>query len=427
VCVRPSTGRGEPEKTASSARALPTDVQAALTVLGTRNTKHDGGAAILNLNHARLRGAQLGYLRLTGADLTGAVLTGASLNATRLAGANHATHFTQVDVRDLRESFLAAGLKQFTVQTEPGSEQFSEAKKDIQHNASVLIVDARYSGLGTQIEMYAKRHCVPVIDYDYLTVGGTHQYRHYYVGYDSLKIGLLMGEGLVNCVSNWHVKHPRLLVMNGGSTDYNSALYAQGYDAILARQYRIGWKDVSNPAGTWDAKLALNEFQQQYAAHKNVNAALIPNDENGAPIIAYLKGRGVKADEFPVTGLDATVPGLQNILTGYQCGTVYKPIYLEAQAAAALAMYIRAGVRPPAGLLNGTITDPQTKASVASVLLTPVWVTTANMNSTVVADKFVPTAKLCAGKFAPHCAKAKIPVPRSAAGGEQEPGDRGTR
>jgi D-xylose transport system substrate-binding protein len=32
------------------------------------------------------------------------------------------------------------------------------------------------------------------------------------------------------------------------------------------------------------------------------------------------------------------VAGLQNILAGYQCGTVYKPVYLEAQGAAALAL-----------------------------------------------------------------------------------------
>ena len=40
--------------------------------------------------------------------------------------------------------------------------------------------------------------------------------------------------------------------------------------------------------------MALSEFQQAYTAHKNINAALIPNDENGAPIIHYLQSQGVK-------------------------------------------------------------------------------------------------------------------------------------
>ncbi len=317
-----------------------------------------------------------------------------------------APHF-DVDARDLKKSFQEAGLKtsQYTVQRPQGSKQFSAAKAAITRGASVLIVDARYSGIGARIESYAKAHGVPVIDYDWLTSGGT---RKYYVGFDSLKVGVLLGQGLVSCVSAWGVKHPQIVVMKGAPTDYNSALYAQGYDAVLARQFSSGWTDVSNPPGTWNQAIALSEFQQQYAAHKNINAALIPNDEDGAPIIDYLQSTGIKARTFPTTGLDATPPGLQFILAGYQCGTVYKPIYLEAQAAAALAMYVRAGAAPPASLLNWNITDPQTNTSVASVLLTPEWVTTENMNSTVIADKFVSASQLCSGKYAPACSAAGI-------------------
>ncbi len=106
--------------------------------------------------------------------------------------------------------------------------------------------------------------------------------------------------------------------------------------------------------------------------------------------------------------LDATLDGLHNILAGYQCGTVYKPIYLEAQAAAALAMYVWAKVTPPTNLLNWSITDPQTNASVASVLLTPEWVTAKTINSTVIADNFVTAATLCAGKYASACSAAGI-------------------
>jgi D-xylose transport system substrate-binding protein len=321
-----------------------------------------------------------------------------------------AKHFIEFDVPYMKESFQKAGLKasQYTVQLSEGSDQYSAAQAAIAKGASVLIVDARYSGVGVSIESYAKAHGVLVIDYDWLTLGGT---REYYVGFDSLKIGVLLGEGLVSCVSAWGVKHPRIIVMSGDPiTDYNSALYAEGYDAVLARRFSSGWEDVSNPPGTWDPTVALSEFQQQYAAHKIINAALIPNDEDGAPIIAYLqKKEGIKPRTFPTTGLDATLGGLQNILAGYQCGTVYKPIYLEAQAAAALAIYVRAGVTPPASLLNWNITDPQTNTSVPSVLLTPEWVTTENMNSTVIADKFVSASALCTPKYASACSAAGIP------------------
>jgi D-xylose transport system substrate-binding protein len=320
------------------------------------------------------------------------------------------TRYVEFDAPYLKEAFQKAGLKasQFVVQNALGSDatQFSDAQSDITKGADVLIVDPLDSGVGAHIESYAKSHGVAVIDYDRLTLGGT---RKYYVSFNNVQVGKLIGQGLVSCVAAWGLKSPQVIVMKGAPTDNNATLFAQGYDAVLAPKFSSGgWKDVSNPAGTWDPPTALSEFQQQYTAHKNINAALIPNDENGAPIIHYLQNQGVKAKTFPTTGQDATLTGLQNILTGYQCGTAYKPIYLEAQAAAALALYVRAGVTPPASLLNGTTTDPQTKQSVASVLLTPEWVTAANMNSTVIADKFVPASQLCAGSYASACTAAGI-------------------
>ena len=100
---------------------------------------------------------------------------------------------------------------------------------------------------------------------------------------------------------------------------------------------------------------------------------LIPNDENGAPVITYLQSKGIGAKTFPVTGQDAPLTAC-NVLTGYQCGTVYKPIYLEAQAAVALAVYLRAGLTPPAALVNGT--TPDSTAQVRPVRpADPEWVT----------------------------------------------------
>ncbi len=169
-----------------------------------------------------------------------------------------------------------------------------------------------------------------------------------------------------------------------------------------------GWMSVGQAAGTWDPPTAETEFQQQYTAHKDINSVLVPNDENAAPIIHYLQSLSVKPKTFPVTGQDATLVGLQNILAGYQCGTAYKPIYLEAQAAAALAMYLRAGEKPPTTLANGSTTDPQTKTVVPSVLLTPEWVTPSNMASTVIKDDFVTAKQLCAGSYASDCSANSI-------------------
>jgi D-xylose transport system substrate-binding protein len=320
------------------------------------------------------------------------------------------TRYVEFDAPYLKTALTDAGLKasQFTIQNALGSDatQLADATTAITKGATVLVVDPLDSGVGAHIETYAKAHGVAVIDYDRLTLGGS---RQYYVSFNNVQVGKLIGQGLVSCVAAWKVKSPQVIVMKGAATDNNATLFAVGYDKVLAPEFaNSGWKDVSNPAGTWDPPTALSEFQQQLTAHPGINAALIPNDENGAPIIHYLQSKGVKAMTFPTTGQDATLTGLQNILSGYQCGTAYKPIYLEAQAAAALAMYARAGVTPPSSLLNGTTEDSTSKIAVKSVLLTPEWVTTANMNSTVIADKFVPASQLCKGTYAKACTAAGI-------------------
>jgi D-xylose transport system substrate-binding protein len=321
------------------------------------------------------------------------------------------TRYVEFDQPDLRKAMLAAGLSpsQIIIQNALGSDStfLTDAQSDITNGASVILSDPKDSGVGKQVEDYAKAHGAVVIDYDRLTLGGS---RGYYVSFDNVQVGKLMGQGLVSCVNQWHVAKPNVVVMHGDPTDNNATLFYQGYyDGVLKPLFSPGkYTDVVNTAGTWDPPTALTEFQQAYTAHHNINSALIPNDETSAPIVNYLKTHGVKPNSFPTTGQDATLTGLQNVLAGYQCGTVYKPIYLEAQAAVALAMYLRAGKTPPSSLVNANSQDTTSHTSVPSVLLTPEWVTPTNMKDTIVKDNFVPTSQLCAGGTAGACKKAGI-------------------
>jgi len=318
--------------------------------------------------------------------------------------------YTQFDAPYLTQALTAAGLSssQFTVQNAQGSDatELSDAQTAITKGATVLIMDPIDSGVGAQIETYAKSHGAAVINYDRLTLGGS---RQYYVSFNNVLVGTKIGQGFTACVADWHVAKPNVLVMKGDPTDNNATLFAQGYLGVLDPFFSSGkYVKVAEPAGTWTPTVALSEFQQNFTAHKNINSVLTPNDANAAPIIHYLQTQGVKAKTFPVTGQDATTIGLQNILAGYQCGTVYKPIYLEAQAATALAMYLRAGKTPPTTLVNGSTQDTKANVAVPSVLLTPKWVTTANMASTVVSDKFVTVGQLCVGQYTQLCKTAGI-------------------
>ena len=343
------------------------------------------------------------------AQLKSVAAAGKGKVAAILPDTTTSARYTEFDAPDLKQALEAAGLTsaQYSIVNAQGSTsgELTDAQTAISAGATVLIMDPLDSGTGAQIESYAKSHGVPVIDYDRLTLGGS---RDYYVSFDNVKVGTLIGQGLVQCIADWGVKSPQIIEMKGAPTDNNATLFAQGYDAVIKPYLDSGkWKKLAEPAGTWDPPTAATEFEQALTAHPTANAAIIPNDENGAPIITYLKTRNVKPKTFPLTGQDATLIGLQNVLTGYQCGTVYKPIYLEAQAAVALALYLRAGQTPPSALVNGTTDDTQGKTQVPSVLLPPEWVTPKNMNDTVIKDKFVPASQLCKG-FAAACKSAGI-------------------
>jgi D-xylose transport system substrate-binding protein len=339
--------------------------------------------------------AQLKSLAAAGKGSVGVILPDTTSSA----------RYAEFDAPYLTKAFEAAGLSssQVSVKNAQGSDNtfVTDAQADITNGASVLLIDPEDAGTGARVQQYASQHGATVIDYDRITQGA------YYISFDNVQVGKLIGQGFATCVSDWGVSSPDLIKMVGDPTDNNATLFAQGYDSVISAN--PSWKVAASPAGTWTPSTALTEFQQAYTAHPGVNSAIIPNDENGAPIISYLKNRGIKPKTFPITGQDATLVGLQNILSGYQCGTAYKPVYLEAQAAAAVALYARAGQKPPASLVNSSTANPNdNNTMMPSVLLTPEWVTTKNMNDTVIKDQFVPASQLCTSAYAAACKAAGI-------------------
>jgi D-xylose transport system substrate-binding protein len=319
--------------------------------------------------------------------------------------------YVQYDAPYLKKAFETAGLSsdQFKIDNAHGSTSTmqQQAEADITAGASVLLVDPLDPGSGAAIESNAESKGVKVIDYDRLVTGGPKD--RYYVSFDNVEVGKLIGQGEVDCINAWKVKKPNILVMSGDPKDNNAKLFAQGYNEVLKSSFDDGsYVNVGSPPGTWDPPTAATTFEQQYTAHPNINAVVTPNDDNANAIISVLLKNKIPADTFPTTGQDASPSGLQNILKGYQCGTVYKPIYLEAQGAAALALYLRANKTPPSSLVTGTTKDTELKADIKSVLAKPIWVNQKNMADTVVKDGAIKPSALCAGKLASKCKEAGI-------------------
>ena len=346
------------------------------------------------------------------AQLSGLVSAGHGKIGVLLPETTTSARYTAFDAPYLTQAFQKAGLSsdQYIITNAQGNaaQQKTQADADITNGATVLLVDPIDSGVGAAIEAAAKTAGVRVIDYDRLTLGGT---RDYYVSFNNVKVGELIGQGEVKCIADWKVTKPNILILDGSPTDNNATLFAQGYNSVLKPHFDSGeYVKVAEPAGSWEPSVVQTTFTQQYTAHPNINATVVANDANGNAVISQLKTLQIKPKTFPVTGQDAQLTAMQNILEGYQCMTVYKPIYLEAQASVALALYLRAGQTPPAGLVNGTTKDTTAKTDVPSVLLTPLSVDTSNMASTVVKDGFVKASDICTGSFKSLCQAAGIPT-----------------
>jgi D-xylose transport system substrate-binding protein len=343
--------------------------------------------------------SQLAAVTSAGSGLVGVILPDTTTSA----------RYTSYDLPYLKQAFETAGYTStdFKIDNAAGTTttELALAQADITAGAKVLIVDPIDSTTGNQIQSAAAAAGIPMISYDRATFQGKETY---YVSFDNVQVGELIGQGFTQCVSDWGVSNPQVFELDGGQdTDPNAIDFAKGYnDAIWGQKVPQVSPGTTNNGMTlvgeqiapgWDNAKGGAIFQQAYTANPKINATVEANDGLAGAVISDLKAAGVPAKTIPTTGQDATLQGMEYVLQGWQCGSVYKPIYVEAQAAVALATYLRAGQTPPAALINGTTTDPgDSTITEPAILLTPTWVNSANMESTVIADNFVSATDLCA-------------------------------
>jgi len=357
------------------------------------------------------------------AQLKGLTAASSGLVGVILPDTTSSTRYVAFDEPYLRKAFTAAGYSssQFKIDNAQGdvAKEISLAQADITQGAKVLIFDPIDKPTGEQIQQLAQSHGVKAISYDRATFTGTNTY---YVSFDNVQVGKLIGKGFMDCVTAWGVSSPKVFQLNGGEdTDPNAISFAQGYNSVIWNK-----TDTPLPVGTtnsagytlvgdkvapgWVNSAGQAIFQQSYTPSSGINATVEANDGLGNAVITILKNKGVAAKKVPTTGQDATLQGMVNVLQNYQCGSVYKAVYLEAQDAVALATILRAGQTPPSALLNGTTKPPTgtTGNEQPASLLVPIWVTSSNMNDTVIKDKFVDKAALCTQAGAAACTAAGI-------------------
>jgi len=308
------------------------------------------------------------------------------------------------DRKYLKAAFDAAGVDSDIQNAQGNTASFQTiADQMITGGVTVLMIVNLDSGTGKAVLDKAKAQGIGTIDYDRLTLNGG---ADYYVSFDNVAVGKLQGEGLVKCLTDKGVKNPVIAELNGSPTDNNATLFKQGYDGVLKPKYdsKEYTKGPDQSVPKWDNTQAGTIFEQMMTEAKNkVDGVLAANDGLGNAAISVLK-RNKLNGKVPVTGQDATVQGLQNVLAGDQCMTVYKAIKQEADGAAELALALATN-KTPTGLT--AVKDTESGKDVQSKLLVPVAIYKDNVKD-VVTDGFVTKADLCTGAFADLCTKAGI-------------------
>jgi D-xylose transport system substrate-binding protein len=275
------------------------------------------------------------------------------------------------------------------------SAQQSQAEAALTNGAKVLVLDPVDSAAAAAIADMAAAAGVPVISYDRL-ITGTSAVR-YYISFDNEQVGRLQAQSLLTALGG--KTNPTIVMINGSPTDHNATLYKQGAHSVLDNHVTIA-QEYDTPA--WSPDQAQNEMTQALTALSNrVDGVLAANDGTAGGAIAAMKAAGL-SQLPPVTGQDAELVAIQRILVGEQYMTVYKAIKAEAEVAALLAYDLLVATPPPPNIINNSVNNGA--IAVPSVLLVPVAVTQANVETTIIADGFWRAADICTDEFAHACA-----------------------
>ncbi len=304
------------------------------------------------------------------------------------------------DRRFFEQAFEEAGVD-YTIYNAEGNArtQQTQAEQAITNGAKVLLLTNLDNGSAATIIAQAHEAGVRVIDYDRLTIKGPGADLH--VSFDNVEVGRLMGVTLEPLIEDLAVDTPRVVLLNGSSDDYIASLFAGGYKSIAEPKFKAGeWEKVDEAAiFDWDPQQAYDTFEQMLtAAGGDVDVVFAANDTIASSVVTILKNQGL--NPILLSGQDATTTGLQNLISGWQTMTVYKPIKLEATAAANAAIRMLDG-EEVSEIATNSINNGQN--DIPFLKLTPIVVTKDNVAETVIADGFRTWDEICLGEFEQYC------------------------
>ena len=312
------------------------------------------------------------------------------------------------DRPSLEKAFTAAGVESDIQNADGDKAKFGTiCDSMIASGVNVLMIVNLDNESGGACLKKAAAAGIQTIDYDRLTLGGGAKF---YVSFDNVKVGSLMGEGITKCFTDAGKTAANVVFINGDPTDNNAALFKSGYAGFLKLDKvgatssvgGVNYTLVGDQSGFWNAEKAGTAFEQLYtAAGGKIDGVVSANDTMAGGIIARLKANSLNG-KVPVTGQDASDEGLNAILLGDQCMTVFKNTDLEAKAASNLAIALLKDDGSADALATSEVEDTVLKVKVASSLATPEMIFKSNVQD-VLDTGYTTAAKICTGAAAAVC------------------------
>ncbi|MCL8025162.1 substrate-binding domain-containing protein [Nocardioides bruguierae] len=279
------------------------------------------------------------------------------------------------------------------------SKQQQQLTTALNAGASVIVLDPVNGAGATGMVSEAQGQDVPVIAYDRFIEGAD-----YYMSFDNETVGKMQAEALVDAMGG----SGDILMLNGAPSDPNAAQFKAGAHSVLDSTSGVTiLEEYDNP--DWSPENAQQWTTDQLSKYdpSEVAGVYAANDGQAGGVVAAFTGSGVARDALPpITGQDAEIAAIQRILAGEQAMTIYKPIPIEAETAAEIAVDLATGADVPDTTDTGV--DQSTYNDVASFIFTPIAVTQDNVADTIIADGFYSASDICTGDYAAACEAAGI-------------------
>lgn len=266
-----------------------------------------------------------------------------------------------------------------TVADNNSSRQANDVDNLLTQKVDVLVIAPQEATEAAAMVEKAKAQGVPVISYDRLINSDKIDL---YISHQVPVIGQKIAEYALQKVPKGNY-----VMVYGASTDNNAHIMKKAQLDVL--QPAIDRGDIKIVADQmipdWKNDLALNFAENSLTKESdNIQAFVVSNDGMAGGVISALAKKGL-AGKVLVTGQDAGLEALQNIASGKQTMTVYKPIIpLASQAVEAAIKLAKHEPLTTTPFKNDSIGGKE----VPSILLEVTVVDKDNLMQTVIKDGY---------------------------------------